>query len=368
MTNFVPFERRSFSGVAPDTSLSSGVDNVSLTLAIADGTGWPDGTGGRFIVILEPDTSNEEKCLGQSRSGNTVTLAQRGLEGTAAPHTGTTTVVRHGFAAIDADEANHAVNSTIGKVQAAGDLLVGTGAGAIGRLPVGAMGTVATSTGTGISWSATSTSGITSFNTRTGPAITFTLADASSVHTASGQLLVGSGLGTAALLGPGSSGQVLTSSGSTLSWVTPSGGGSTTGGLLKVVSYYPGTGVALTVGSNTTLTALDTTNLRATFTAPTSGNVIVRLTGIPGNSTNRIAWGLTQSGTPVGPKVLSDSGNTGMVPQSVSIYVTGLSGSVSLDWAGYSPDGTVAIVYAGSVAPSGTRLIAPAVMEVLAAP
>lgn len=137
--SYVPYARRSFSGTAPDTSLTANVDNATLTVAITDGSGWPDGSGGNFVVTFEPGTTNEEKALASSRSGNTLTLVQRGLEGSAVSHTASS-VIRHGLAALDVNEANYAVSQTVGLVAAKGDLLVGSAANTLVKVSKGTAG------------------------------------------------------------------------------------------------------------------------------------------------------------------------------------------------------------------------------------
>jgi hypothetical protein len=65
--------------------------------------------------------------------------------------------------------------------------------------------------------------GVTSFNTRSG-AVTLTAADVEALFTAKGQLFLGTGSGTGALLAIGSTGQVATVSGGTVVWATPASG------------------------------------------------------------------------------------------------------------------------------------------------
>lgn len=134
------YNQRSFSGTAPDTTLVSSMDDVTLTVTCADLTGWPDGSGGPFEVTFEPGKAAEEKCWASARSGNTLTLLARGMEGGAAAHAGTTTTVRHGLSALDMSEANYAVAQTVGQVAAKGDLLVGSAANTLTAVPVGSTG------------------------------------------------------------------------------------------------------------------------------------------------------------------------------------------------------------------------------------
>lgn len=74
-------------------------------------------------------------------------------------------------------------------------------------------------------------------------------------------------------------------------WDTP--------GLLGAAHYDPGTAVTASAASLLAMTALDTTNLRLTFTAPSSGNVYVRLRGVVGGTTSNgvISWGVLDGST-----------------------------------------------------------------------
>ncbi len=65
--------------------------------------------------------------------------------------------------------------------------------------------------------------------------------------------------------------------------------------------YDPSTVANVTTASNTVMTALDTTNLRAAFTVPASGNVMVRMRGcVHGTTTSSggiILFGVLDGGT-----------------------------------------------------------------------
>ena len=259
------YNRRSYSGTAPDTSLATGIDNAALTVTLADATGWPDGTNGPFEVTFEPDTSSEEKDWASSRSGNTVTLLGRGMEGAALAHAASTTV-RHGLSAKDVDEANYAVSQTVGQIAAKGDLLVGSAANTLTRVAKGSAGqvpvwqadgsiaagkpTLAESDITGL---------VNDLAAKLGaPATAF----------AKGSVLAGTGTNTFDTTAVGTDGTVLTADSTAsggVSWQTP------TSGLLAHADYA----TALAV-SQSSVAALDTNNASVTFTAPASGNVILR--------------------------------------------------------------------------------------------
>lgn len=104
--------------------------------------------------------------------------------------------------------------------------------------------------------------------------------------------------------------------------------------------YDPGTAGSLATTSNLAMTAMDTTNLRSTFTAPASGNVMVRIRGpVVGAATwPQLLFGVLSGasvigrGLPIGaPRTAA--GATLMMPIESEFIVTGLSGSQTWDAA-----------------------------------
>lgn len=91
---------------------------------------------------------------------------------------------------------------------AAGDLVVGTGADTAARLAIGTSGYVLTSNGTTAAWAAASSGAVAT----------------DAIWDAAGDLALGTGANTAAKLAIGTSGYVLTSNGTTASWAAASGG------------------------------------------------------------------------------------------------------------------------------------------------
>ena len=106
--------KKSFAGGAVPTTLAVSIDEVNLSLTGTNFQGWPDGTSGPFNVTLGRDTASEEKCLATSISGTTLTLSQRGYDGTLARAHSASTTIEHGWFGIDATEANTHVNSVDG--------------------------------------------------------------------------------------------------------------------------------------------------------------------------------------------------------------------------------------------------------------
>jgi hypothetical protein len=95
--------RRTYAGAAVQTFITVGIDSDDLTIGIDDTTGWASGS---FYVVIDPGTASEEKVLIASRSGTTLTVSSRGVDGTTAkPHAGNATIYPVATAA-DFDEAN----------------------------------------------------------------------------------------------------------------------------------------------------------------------------------------------------------------------------------------------------------------------
>jgi hypothetical protein len=101
--------RYQHSGNAVPTTLSGGITASSTSITIADASGWPDGSVGKFWVTLARGRSSEERIRVLSRTGTTLTLSgtgERGMEGTAAASHVAGTTVEHTLSATEIDEYN----------------------------------------------------------------------------------------------------------------------------------------------------------------------------------------------------------------------------------------------------------------------
>lgn len=105
---------REYSGNARTTTLAGGITDAATSIAVADGTGYPTGTTGPFVITIGAGTAAEEKVLVATRAGNTLTVSSRGWDGTTASAHDNATAVMHTFSATDAREANQHVNDTTG--------------------------------------------------------------------------------------------------------------------------------------------------------------------------------------------------------------------------------------------------------------
>jgi hypothetical protein len=188
--------------------------------------------------------------------------------------------------------------------------------------------------------------------------------------TTTGDLIYSSTGSTPARLGIGSTGQYLGVSGGVPAWASA--------GLLALKVYAPGTTTVLSTSSST-FADVDATNAAVVFTAPASGNVIVRVSAwadVTAGSIGAYLWGLREGSSDlVGPTtiVLRDGAATtpGQANQaylSVPMYVSGISAgshTYKLSHATTSAATGRTIVKDGSVA---TNSFGPLIIEVLAAP
>lgn len=120
--------------------------------------------------------------------------------------------------------------------------------------------------------------------------------------------------------------------------------------ILSAINYDPGTAVSKATSSLLALTALDTTNLRAVFTVPDSGKVLVRLRGstVGSSSYAQILLGVLESSTVKGRGVCAGGlatavGTTMPITVEAEFIVDGLTPGASLTWdAAYGVEVVVA--------------------------
>ncbi len=122
------------------------------------------------------------------------------------------------------------------------------------------------------------------------------------------------------------------------------------GRLLAGTLYDPAAAVSKATTAALAMTAIDTTNLRLVFTAPTSGRVLVRLQGVLHGATTYpgILLGVLEGATVKGRVVPSgeDHGNlaaTSFMTVQALFVVTGLTAGTSYTWdAAYGVETLVA--------------------------
>ena len=151
----------------------------------------------------------------------------------------------------------------------------------------------------------------------------------------------------------------------TVTIVESAGGG---GGLLAVAIYAPASLQIYSI-TGTSMADVDATNLKVTFTAPASGNVLVRLNAYADETVAaETYWGLRESSSDIAGSIgriyraIADEGYF-----SYAMYVTGVSGgSHTYKWsAAVSAGGTARIIIQDG---SAVAKWGAGIMEVWAAP
>jgi hypothetical protein len=105
----MPIERREISGAVIAQALTANISNSSTSFDVADGSSFPTGSLNKFVVVIGRATGDEEKILVSSRSTNTLTVAQRGYDGTIAVAHAAGSIVDH---VLDAN-AVQSMNTTV---------------------------------------------------------------------------------------------------------------------------------------------------------------------------------------------------------------------------------------------------------------
>jgi len=104
---------KSFDGGAQTTTLTSGFTIGGGTLTVANGTSFPDGSAGKFVVVVDRGLASEEKFLITSTSGAsnvTFTISNAGYDGTSALNHSIGATVDHCLDAYTVEQTNRYVN------------------------------------------------------------------------------------------------------------------------------------------------------------------------------------------------------------------------------------------------------------------
>jgi hypothetical protein len=142
--------RRQYKGAAAQTTISGSLGTSDTSVTIAATTGWPSTASVPFYVVIDPNTSQEEKCTA-TISGSTLTLTRAQDDTTAKTHAAGA-VIYPVYSADDADEANFLASRWTTK----GDIVAFDGTD-VARLGVGTNNYVLTADSaqtTGLKWAA----------------------------------------------------------------------------------------------------------------------------------------------------------------------------------------------------------------------
>ena len=150
--------RRSYAGAAPACTLTNSI-TAGDTTALLTGTvtAWNSTATGPFFMVIDPGLVTEEKVLVGTRTGSSLSVMTRGVDGTTAASHSAGATCYPVFTASDADEAN-----TLASVMTTrGDIIkMGTGP-TVARLAIGTTGYALISDGTDPAWGQIDTAGIT---------------------------------------------------------------------------------------------------------------------------------------------------------------------------------------------------------------
>lgn len=156
--------RRQFKGqVSITDTIPAGLSAGGLSFTAADGSTFPDGSVGPFIITVDQGLATEENILIDSRSGAVFTVDPngRGYNGGSGQVHGTNAPLFHTMNQQDLDEANQVAVQTLGAISASGDLLQGSAANTLVRLARGANSTFLTVQGTSLGYQAFGSGGTT---------------------------------------------------------------------------------------------------------------------------------------------------------------------------------------------------------------
>ena len=77
-------KRREFLGSVVETTTTGSLTSVATSIPLTDGSTFPTGSSHPFVVVIDRGNASEEKVLITSRSSNTLTVSERGYDGTTA--------------------------------------------------------------------------------------------------------------------------------------------------------------------------------------------------------------------------------------------------------------------------------------------
>jgi len=149
---------KDYKGSSIETTLSNAYSIANSSLTVSSGSTFPDGSSGPFVVVISRGLADEEKMLIGSRTSNTLTILEKGYDGTTSQNHVNGSSVNHCLDAYTLVQANRYVN-----LQATKGSLVTRTASTTVSLPAGTNGyaLVADSTVTnGIVWQQIATAGI----------------------------------------------------------------------------------------------------------------------------------------------------------------------------------------------------------------
>ena len=124
---------KDYKGSSQPTTLSNAYTTANASIVVADGSTFPPGgPGAYFVIVVSKGLADEEKMLISTRTGNTLTIVEKGYDGTTQLAHPAGSSVNHCLDAYTLLQANRYANLQTAK----GDLVVRTASTTV-RLPIG---------------------------------------------------------------------------------------------------------------------------------------------------------------------------------------------------------------------------------------
>lgn len=138
--------RKEWAGGTIRTTLNGNINSSATSITLTDGSSFPSGVK-PFVLVIDRGTAAEEKIICTSRTGNTLTVLQRGYDGSSQQAHSTGAYVEHILDAYTVDQAN----AMSAAMTTQGDIIYKTVTGentSFGRLGIGTTGYPLVSAGT----------------------------------------------------------------------------------------------------------------------------------------------------------------------------------------------------------------------------
>jgi hypothetical protein len=138
--------RKEWAGGTVRTTLNGNINSSATAITLTDGSSFPSGVK-PFVLVIDRGTASEEKIICTSRTGNNLTVLQRGYDGSSAQSHTSGAYVEHILDAYTVDQAN-AISAAM---TTQGDIVYKTATGdntSFGRLAIGTTGYPLVSGGT----------------------------------------------------------------------------------------------------------------------------------------------------------------------------------------------------------------------------
>lgn len=152
--------RKEWAGGTVRTTLNGSINASATAITLTDGSSFPSGTK-PFVLVIDRGTATEEKIICTSRTGNNLTVLQRGYDGSSGQSHSSGAYIEHILDAYTVDQAN-AISSAM---TTQGDILYKTVTGdntSFGRLAIGTTGYPLVSGGTAPAYQQLGNTGIAS--------------------------------------------------------------------------------------------------------------------------------------------------------------------------------------------------------------